>query len=501
VLLAGVALVILRWEEFPIGAGMDDAYYIEMARSLAEGRGPVIHLGGIVPGWNPGVFPLGFSLLLSPLAWLEPGAVGVFRLVPILALAALFPLCHRLAHLGMSSRGLALAALVCLNPWTIGHATRVLSDLPFAALSLAAVLLYLHLADDPSVRWRPLLVLVVITVASIMVRSIGLALPLAMIICWIGNRRWPRALLLGTCVAAGLLPHALLNPEAWAGFITPAYLQQVFPGDEEIPSRVVLWAKNLFGYLRELPVVLLPVFGNSLQNAATRVGLDFLLGPVQLATGFFLAAGVVRGLFLLDRRDRTAARFLVLYLAVTGSALLNFAGFPSGVQTRLLIPLLPVLLLALLLALDQACGTRRGALFTPVVILMLAVSLGHNIFRVTRPLVSADAAPYAELVDPGLGADWIRNHTDPADVIMARWPLRQHIHFLRPVVGFGSVNGPELERRLTTFGVDYVFLGPGTPDERTIRLQSELLGDPRKFTRVYENTQTGVAVFRVLPVP
>ena len=57
-LLGAAVWVGLRFGEFPVGAGMDDAYYIELARSLAEGHGPVIRINEAGPGWRPDAPPL-----------------------------------------------------------------------------------------------------------------------------------------------------------------------------------------------------------------------------------------------------------------------------------------------------------------------------------------------------------------------------------------------------------------------------------------------------------
>ena len=138
VVATGVIFVILRFGEFPVGAGMDDAYYIEMARSLAEGRGPVIQLNGTGPGWAPSIFPLGFPLLLSPFAMLAPTSVQIFKLVPMLALAGLVPICLLLARFTSAGNRQALTALVCLNPWTIGYASGCSAICPL-----------------PSSPWRP----------------------------------------------------------------------------------------------------------------------------------------------------------------------------------------------------------------------------------------------------------------------------------------------------------------------------------------------------------
>jgi len=501
VVVTGAIFMILRFGEFPVGAGMDDAYYIEMARSLAAGRGPVIHLNGIVPGLSPGIFPFGFPLLLSPLVLVAPSSVQIFKLVPILAVAGLVPVCLLLARPANFRSRLALTALVCLNPWTIAYSVRVFSDLPFAVVSLAAVLMFLDLADVPRIRRSRFAALLILSAVAIMIRSIGLALPVAMVAYWLLHRRWQRTLFLSAGMAAALLPHAIASREVGAGLITRGYLQQVFSGDGSLGSRFALMAENMLGYLKELPVVLLPVFGNPLENLATRVGLGAVYGPVQLFLGIILAGGIVWGLIMIGRRDRGRVRFLAIYLAVYGGVLLNFSGYPSGVQPRLLLPILPLLFLVLLEIINQPTTTRRPQAFLPAVILLLFMSLLHNGYRTARPLTSTPDPAGKIIADPGLGADWIRENTGSEDLVMVRWPLRQHVHFLRPVVGYGTVGRKELDRRIERFGVDYIFLGPGEPNAAMANIFAILDADPGRFEPVYRNTGAGFMIFRVGKAP
>lgn len=498
----GVGLfMVLRFDEFPVGAGMDDAYYIEMARSLSEGRGPVIHLNDRVPGWSPGLFPFGFPLLLSPLAWLASAPVQVFRLVPMLAVLCLVPICLLLARSVAPGLRLAVTSLVCLNPWTIGFGVRVFSDLPFAVFSLAAVLLFLGQAESRFVAKSRFAALIVVAACAIMIRSVGLALLAAMIVYWLMHRKWSRALFLAGGVAAALLPHAVKSREFGGGFITPGYLNQVFAGDGTFLSRVTVMFDNLIGYLKELPVVLLPVFGNPLRSLAARAGLETVLDPLQLAAGFLLAGVIVWGLICWGRIQRAGSRFFAFYLLIYGGVLLNFSGYPSGVQTRLLLPVVPILFLALLAALDRLAGSRPRLVFVPVVVLLVSLSLVHNSFRVARPVDTTPDATGRSLTDPGLGSAWIREHTEPTDLVMVRWPLRQHIHFRRQVTGFSAITPGDLEQRIERFGVDYIFLGPGELDAAAASLLSVLTDDPDRFKSVHRDSDSGVLIFRVGQVP
>ncbi|MFT5316754.1 MAG: hypothetical protein ACI9UK_002600, partial [Candidatus Krumholzibacteriia bacterium] len=84
-LISGLFFYAARWQEVPIGAVTDDAFYIEMARSIAEGHGPVIATGPDIDPANPQIFPAGFPYLLSPLARLAPHSMVTLSMVPLFA--------------------------------------------------------------------------------------------------------------------------------------------------------------------------------------------------------------------------------------------------------------------------------------------------------------------------------------------------------------------------------------------------------------------------------
>lgn len=501
ILLAAAIFMFLRFGEFPVGAGNDDACYIEMARSLAEGRGPIIHLNDTEPGLRPDTFPLGFPLLLSPLALLLPDAVNIYKLVPMLAMASLVPICLLIVRPAGVRRGLVLIALVCLNPWEIAFSIRVFSDLPFTAVSLAAVLLFLNLENGSPPRARKFVTLVIVTGTAVMIRSVGLALIVAMAGFWLGRRQWRRALGFCAGVAVILLPHALASGGEGGGLITRAYLDQLLGGVNSGGWRISLVAGNLLGYLKELPVVLLPVFGNPLENLAAGIGIFTLVGPLQLVLGILLLAGFVWGLTVLAATDRKKSRFLTIYLAVYGGVLLNFSGYPSGVQPRLLLPVLPLLYFLLMTAGDRLSPGRRKLVAWPAVILVCTLSLGHNIYRIARPLNASSPTSGRVFIDPQLGSAWIRNNTDPSALIMTRWPLRQQIHFLRPVVGYGTAEAEDWVSRIQRFNVDYIWLDSSEPHSGAGNLLTFLQADSARFPMVHHESSAQVMIFRVEPDP
>lgn len=449
-LLAFAALAFLRRDETPIGSITDDAYYVEMARSLAAGLGPVVQVGPDVPANNPGLFPPGFPLLLSPLAHARPEALDALKLVPWLGALALLGLAWRLARDDDAATRLALLACIALNPWVVTWSVRVVSDLPFAALALGALLLTGRMSGNRPFSFATMAAVILLTGTAMLVRSIGLAVLLAILATLAQRRHWLRAGLLLTGIAATqavlLLPGWSAGP-AWLG---DGYRAQLLAHHRGLGERAAFMANNLWGYLRELPVLMIPAFGQP---------LTAWLGPVaaalQTTLAIILVVLMARGAHhrLRDKSDDSLA-LLLWYLGFTTLALANFDGWPSGVQTRLLLPLLP-LLWWLVLAAVPAGHLRRG-----IVVVTMVTCLAHNGWRVVHPLGAASVVAGRGFVDPGAGEEWIAANTAATDVVMAGDPLARHVRLNRPVIALGDPDFARMKARAVTFGARWLLLAP-----------------------------------------
>lgn len=489
-----------RLDETPVGAVVDDAHYVEMARSVAEGRGTVLHLGPeSVPGDT--VFPPGLPLLLAPLAGLFPESLTPLKLVPVLALVLLIPLC--LAWPGGEDRPhlrVALAAVTVLNPWLIAHACRVVSDVPYTALSLATALLYLRTGARPAAGAGRWVAVGALAGAAVLVRSVGLALLLAMILHLTLQRRLvPAAQLLAGTVLVILLPALLgLSPSVLP--LGRTYGSQLADhGDALAVAKT-----NLLGYVRELPVLVVPVFGKTVSALGGSRIWGGILAGAQVFTTLAVVGAVLAGLNAARRCGdpvrRRAGSFWAIYLAVYGAVLLSFDGYPSGVQLRLLLPVLPILGWFLLEAAD---AWRGRAALACVLALLLGASLAHDAWRIARPLGRVTDATGHGFVDPGVGADWVLANTDPQDVILVQAPLERHIHLRRPVVGVGVLDADSLAVRVRRFGVALVLVGPRAdgrlrqPDEDGNALQTILRGAPSRYPVVHQEEGKATILYGV----
>ena len=514
--LAGLAFMGTRLAEFPVGAFVDDAYYIEMARSISEGRGPVIHCHPDIPPQYSYLFPAGYPLLLSPVAWLFPSSVSAYRSLSAAATLGMILVFGLLLRNVTAKRDrMVLAALVLLSPWTLAYSNRVLSDAPYAFLSYSALLVYVKWleAERPGL-FRSLLLIVMLGLCAT-VRSMGMSLLIAVIGHLVFTGRFRRALAVAPCVALTLMPQVLINLSAGGGLISQGYYDQATSSVSGLFDRALFVGLNLIGYVQEIPSLMLPIFGNPTHAVALRAGFGGLYPYILLSIGLALAALVVTGMVASAFRSGVVTQVFALYLLVYVFGLLNFSGYPSGARLdagnylRLLLPVLPLLYLFALQGMQaffrtvQGTPARLQTLSLWMLLFILPMSLAHNVYRVAVPLRSAREPSGKGYFDGAIGSDWVRSHTTPTDVIMTRDPLQRHIHFNRPVIDFGPLHTTAMFQRIAEYGVQYIFVGPATDTNprqidaagmQVLRLMSE---NPERFEMVYSDSVENIHFYRV----
>jgi hypothetical protein len=203
----------------------DDGVYVVTARALAEGNGySITSLPEAVPQTKyPPLFPAILSLIwkLSPdfpanLPWL--------RLVPLLAALLWMTAAYRwIRGSGFGSPTAAgVVVLALASPWVLFVSTNILSETLFAAL-LWGALLAVRRIENGDRRNRIIVAAIALTVTAIYTRTLGLVLPLAVLIRLFSVWR-PGALRYGLGVAVLTLPWFLWSafeqtaiPD-WAGY-------------------------------------------------------------------------------------------------------------------------------------------------------------------------------------------------------------------------------------------------------------------------------------------
>ena len=213
------ALVSLHPTNF-FGLFEDDSIYFSSAKALAQGQGYVLPS---VPGTPPATkYPILYPLILSLVWRWNPSfpanlseAVAVTVTFGIAYVIAGFFFLRRLQFFN-DLETLCLTAFCALHPLVLFLSGNILSDLPFAALALLAMVLANESLNRNAV-YRVVALCGVVAGLSMMMRIFGLAVVAGILVAGLAMRAWKKMAIFVTCVS----PFFLLI--AWRNISPPAF--------------------------------------------------------------------------------------------------------------------------------------------------------------------------------------------------------------------------------------------------------------------------------------
>ena len=507
--LLSLIIVIARFDEFAVGSMADDAVYAELARSISEGRGPVLHVGPTEHSVAPITQPSGYPLLISPVAYFFPASLTALKLCSTLFFFLLLLVLHALFKpFSKSNERLALLALVALNPWAIAYANRVFSETAYTLVSLTAVLSYDRWLRGQKI-FRPSLVGMALCLAlGTAIRSIGFALLLAVVLHLAHQRQWRRLGVWIPCQVGFTLLFAGFARSGGGSIVPASYLDQIVGFDFALFDRFAFMAWTLFYYLPELAALTLPLFGQAVQALAGQQGLSLLYAIIVWASGGSLLLLALGGILHPRWSGEPGLQLLYVYQLVFLGVLCNWTFIPvdrpgGWVELRLLLPLLPVFYLFALGGL-QTLGAHRpiknlNPTHIPLLLLALALpmSLIHNAYRIKVPFRQARQAEGRGFIDFSVGSQYLKDHAGSRDIIMTSSPLERHIHHNRPTVGYGDFS------TINKHQAQYVFIGPDDPntpnrlDPTGAHVLAQIQAHPNRFQLVCADSTKSWYIYRV----
>lgn len=202
-----ICFVISIIREHPtnyFGLTGDDAVYFSSAKALAEGKGYVLpNLPGAPPATK---YPILYSWLLSwawrvngsfPVNLREATAITVVFGLAFITLALVF--LRRLAGIG-NAEVLFITAFCALHPRVIFFSGAVMSDIPFAALALAAMLAA-DRAMHPKTKDTSAFSSGILAGLSMLMRLSGVAVVAGILVTAMARRAWRQLLVFCGCMA------------------------------------------------------------------------------------------------------------------------------------------------------------------------------------------------------------------------------------------------------------------------------------------------------------
>lgn len=340
--LVAIAFAVPLMTPAMVGFLNDDGYYATTARALAAGQG---YVHPFAPAPEPAYrYPVLYpALLAATTGWVADlqaqlvamQALSLASLGLVIVLCALF-LARGLRLAPVAAVGVAL--VVGLHPHVLRLSSQVMSDVPFTALSMGALLVFARAESTPRRRW--LAAAGLLMGLMVLMRYQGLTLGVAAIAALLFSRRFKDAGWTAIGFLAPLLPWA-----AWAATRSGPWYQSVFReiagtyGD----SGVLLAGSAKFVLLSALPssvlAFLAPPASNDPLLQHLHPGLALLAVLVSLVILLGAAQAAARPHALMERV--VAWYFwLTLVMVVVWNSGFVFLGYQQAV--RLMIPLIPL---------------------------------------------------------------------------------------------------------------------------------------------------------------
>lgn len=370
-LLLGVAcwLYLDAMRVGSVGYMNDDGLYVTSARGIAEGLGYVYTF---LPGLpTADRFPIGYPAILALIVRIIPEgpeqllAMQGFSVVCTIVFLGLSYGTLRLLTVGRFW-ALAAVALVAGYPFTIKYAGMVMSEMPFAALSVIALWLILRTKGP---KWA--LATGLVLGSAILVRYIGVALLAAAVLAYLWNGKRKEAIAISASALGVLLPWGL-----WVfGRRSFGYLVEA---RKYAPTDWLIEAQN-GGYLlfaKALPSVFLPQ--RFVQSYPWNPAIE-ATPPIAAAFGIGLSIGVLASLVVWFVRTKgqltvVAPLYALFSLGIIYLWNLSFTGLGYEQYARMVLPLFPLAIAAPVLALRDWAEPRQ-LLAGAVAVAVLALGL------------------------------------------------------------------------------------------------------------------------------
>jgi len=511
-LVATLALVVAVVTFDPrLDLGGDSANYIVLGKALRAGLGMrYIHLPEAPKADK---FPIGFPLLLAGVEWVAPDSLTARKILVAACYVGAVPLVFRLASCYVPPfLALVVSVLVALNPFVLGLARSVLSEVPYLFVSLIALsLLERALAGPQPTPWGAWVGGVAALLAATQVRTIGWSLLLALVVVLLLRRRYRTltlvlaavGLLIAIALLTGIRPigsrylaiweQRVLAPEA-AGPGGAAALSRIATSAIRYGSLVIPAALLPIPMRVELtPFKTLPTFVPLGSGGALAFVIQMLLGGLSLLA---LTLGAWPSL----RRGRLTPTYTAAFMGVL------VLWPPEFLGARMVVPVIPFLFLFSAIGLHRLwtwARPRVPALGRGVPVLVGALILTQLYGSASLGVLTRDDSPeWEELVEM---AEWIRTHTDPHDLILTDFAPHLFIlsgrktDFLYRRRGKGEqgvATLPEVLQYIDETGAKYLCLAGSIKGQKGLDVKRELFAYAEQpgsgWTVAYRGLRTAI---------
>ena len=507
-----LTLSLLRFSSIPVGTFFDDANYLILAEGLVTGSGYRLINFPSMP--TEQAFPPGWPLLLAPIVGLAPGNLLLPKMLTLLfSLGSIF-LADRLFRDRLEpTERLFFLLLISLNPLFIGAAGTVMSEPAYLFFSLLTLVLLEHwmgwsmqgghgqadLGPAHPYGWLIKTGLILFCAFfSMVVRTVGITLLLAVIVMLIPKQKWRPVLLIGGGI--GILGGLafLLLPQFFEDIFlfSPLYLGHVQYLLGEFGGYLQFWNHLSTFDWPSIGNVIVPVFDLNLSfvpfwETIKRVVPLLLL--VLVFIGWFLQWGSFRP------TDLYFLFFVGLFYLWTA--------YINEVQQRQLIPMIPLVSFYIVKVaggrwrMAGFVGNKLYQLGIASCLLILLVHVGRNVQQWQNPVSEL-------VVDYEVGGRWLRENTEPQVVYAVNYPRPSYLYSRRsteylPV----DLEGAAFDAYVAQRDITYILIQPDLADWHSgeLRLHPNISGylepyllENDKYRSVFVDSDAQVQIFEVV---
>ena len=462
---------------FPIG---DNAEFVILARSILQGEG-LSYINGPFPEPSS-KYPPGYPLILTIPELVSPGNLNLMKSVSIFFFALVVPLTWTLVR-RVDSEEMAWLVTGCVLASThlISFSHTILSEMPFTAFSLAALLVTIKAQDLTDDR-RAAVFIGLAIVLSYYIRSIGVALIVGAIASQFLSGRHRRGLLLIGAVILLVLPWMLTRGEYFDQLIhVNPYEREQGLAVGSLLNRLVA-NSSAYGF-EHLPNALAPTLRFAQDSAAPIKAVAILLGLLIVY-------------YTISRLRWGKQSIIGVYLGVYLGVVLLWPEVWADV--RFVVPAIPLLFYAVLRATKELlvlANQERACRWACVGLGFLMIS--SNALASWQKFT--EHAPYNKAWQNYYdAATWVGRNTRPGAIVACRKPFLMHLMSGRRTVPYPWEEPWKILAAFERQGVDFVILDQISKSSRDV-LTPAINQNRKNFldVQVYERPQT--IVFQFFP--
>ncbi len=497
ILIIGVMMGMLRFNDIPVGSFFDDAHYLVLAKSLASGSGYRLINYPTLPVEN--AFPIGWSLLLTPLAFLFPNSL---LLPKLLAFAFWFGgvlLAYRLFSKQLPSPYAQIfLALLAWNPQLIGMAGTVMSESAYLFFSLLTLTLF-QLWQDRRGK-RPFLLLSLLLLAAIytmLIRTIGIAMiGTILIMLLLALKKQHRTYLL---IGGGVFL-LILTPILWVNIrsgdsllFSSLYSQHIIYVIDNLGTFLRFWEHGTAVSTETIANAVVPLFG-------IQAIITLLTPPVMRMFSIALLIVIAIGWGISVKKMPAQAAYVLLYVAI----FYVWIVYIDNVQPRIALPLIPFFTFYIVQAtikgmqwLLRVDANKSQRLSMILLGSLLAILVVHNVYVWQQPTRD-------RIIDMSVGTTWIKNNTPADALVLTANAVPDYLYMQRQTINYPNSEA-DYAQVIEGNGIDYILIHPSLEfsfdtkqlNSRANTLLAYLNAHANQYEIVFQNPIQNVWVFHV----